>query len=289
MKLKEIFSELNPGNDVYTYVCNKVNSNEQIVEVENVLKYVYVSESFLNEVANGGLEQFYDNSSGILMPYLEETFKEIGSKELLSIIVKANEIIKNIEIRINDTIVDNIEHITDKESDKLNEYTKEINMIIDSEFNKIDKYVLKHKNDEIRDDIEVIEKNKKLKELEKNMSDFEMFEKLTIEWNLANGKNSFQISNKIFERLSKCFENIVKNDKIKEFLKFLDSNDNIFVKYEGLVFLGNKGYFVKECIRKIKKVHSKITKEHKQINPMFGFGYDYLIDRWKKQLKEKND
>lgn len=289
MKLKEIFSELNPGNDVYMYVDSKINSNEQINTIEEVLRYVYVAEVFLNEVANGGLEQFYDNSSGNLTSYLEETFKQIGSKELIDIVVKANEIVKAIEIRINDTIVDNIEHISDEESNKLNEYTQKINTIMDSEFNKIDKYVLKYKNDEIKDDVEVIEKNKKLKEIEKNMNDFEMFEKLAIEWNISNGKNNFQISNKLFDRLNKCMDNIVKNDKTEEFLKFLDSNNNIFVKYEGLVFLGNKGYFIKKCIKKIKKVHSKITKEHKQINPMFGFGYDYLIDRWKKQLKEKKD
>lgn len=100
---------------------------EQILKLNKVLRNVYISNCFLDDVNNGGLDYYYDCSLGKFKEYLLEIFKELECQEMYDIIKEGNDIISNVEARIGDSITDNIQEITDEESNQIQRLTYMIN------------------------------------------------------------------------------------------------------------------------------------------------------------------
>ena len=100
---------------------------EQVINLNEVLRNVYIATTFLDDVNNGGIDYYYDCSAGKFRNYLYDVFEKIGSKEVCKIVKDGNEIIKKIENRIGDEITDNIQETTDLESKKLSALTKKMN------------------------------------------------------------------------------------------------------------------------------------------------------------------
>lgn len=122
MKIKDLLDNIqNPEWSIYDFVLNKItdfnNEREYVLKLNNVLKTTYIINSFMSEVNNGGLDYYYDVC--VFYKDLEDCLIEINDLDMLSIIKKSNKIIYDVEKRINDSIHDNIENITDEESEEL--------------------------------------------------------------------------------------------------------------------------------------------------------------------------
>ena len=75
----------------------------------------YIIHRFIDEINSGGLDYYYDVFS--LYRYLEKCLLKINDVNVLNLIRKSNDIIYKVEKRIGTAITDNIEYITDEESD----------------------------------------------------------------------------------------------------------------------------------------------------------------------------
>ncbi|MBQ8425846.1 MAG: DUF4375 domain-containing protein [Clostridia bacterium] len=124
MKIKDLFDDIqNPEYSVYDYVLNKSfdyeDEKEFIESIDEILKLTYVIHRFIDEINSGGLDYYYD----VFAPYreLEDCLIKIKSDNVLNLIKESNNLIYKVENRIKTSITDNIEYITDEESDKLQE------------------------------------------------------------------------------------------------------------------------------------------------------------------------
>ena len=68
------------------------NRLEIITKLPAACQYVYACRLAVNEIANGGLLQFYFNSSGVFARLAERGFEDIGAYRLAELMRRANEI-----------------------------------------------------------------------------------------------------------------------------------------------------------------------------------------------------
>lgn len=140
---------------VNDYVVSNMNFEidevEQVLNLNKILRNVYISTCFLDDVNNGGLDYYYDCSSGKFKDYLLEIFEEFDCGEMCEIIQKGNDIISKVEERIGESITDNIQEIDDEESEEIQKLTYQINDLNENDrlYDYISAYVLKNLDSDI--------------------------------------------------------------------------------------------------------------------------------------------
>ena len=157
MKIKDLIKDNIQSSSwwVNEYVVSNINFKvdevEQVLNLNKVLRNVYISHCFLDDINNGGLDYYYDCSSGKFKNYLLEIFEEFGCKEIYDIIKEGNNIISIVEARIGDTITDNIQEISYEESNQIQRLTYMINELNQGDrlYDYISNYVNKNLDLEI--------------------------------------------------------------------------------------------------------------------------------------------
>lgn len=125
MKIKDLFEENQyPEWSVHNYVINNIDYDDEyndVMNLHNVLKNTYIVHTFIDEINSGGIQSYFDQQLSKFRKDLEVSLSVINSKHILEIITKANKIIDQIEKRIGDKILDNIQEATDSECEELEE------------------------------------------------------------------------------------------------------------------------------------------------------------------------
>jgi len=115
-------------------------------------KNLCVIQRLMDEINNGGLTQYYDNSSGEQYILVEQALKEVGMKELLTIMEKANPIMAKALKRTKGD-KDDLE-FTEKEDEKLEALSNEFYEIDTNgrQYDLLAEYIDCHLQDKIFDE-----------------------------------------------------------------------------------------------------------------------------------------
>ncbi|WP_169784011.1 DMP19 family protein [Campylobacter curvus] len=95
-------------------------------------RYVFATEWLIAEVGNGGFEQFFDNSTGIVLKDALDGFRQLGCDDALSVIERVMECYGVFPSLDRKTRWAEMENISDEEWDKID--------ALDSEFYELEIY-----------------------------------------------------------------------------------------------------------------------------------------------------
>ena len=140
---------------VCDYVVSNIDFSQSILleirKFNPLLQNIFAAHCFLDEVNNGGLDYYYDTTSGFLRNFAMRAFGAMENKKVFDLLKTSNYIIEKAEIRTRDFIVGRIEELTDEESKRIQLLNKEFNRLNENDalYEDIAKYVLDNLDENI--------------------------------------------------------------------------------------------------------------------------------------------
>ncbi|GHV01947.1 hypothetical protein FACS1894211_12550 [Clostridia bacterium] len=119
------------------------SEKENLAQFSRIVQNVVIIESYMDEVNNGGHEQFYFNSSGEFADLLEQAIQEVGLTVIKKISAKANRVFFGARTRNEDRQAEGF--FSDAECDILEECDNEFYKLSDP-YKTLEEYVEKNKN-----------------------------------------------------------------------------------------------------------------------------------------------